>query len=70
MTGNGKNDPNHPGKNIETERPAKVPQDHDDGGLTPKDSRNVTGTAVVEDGRWTGASVHPEEGPKVPEPKD
>lgn len=45
--------------------------DHDGGGLVPKDSRNVTGTAVVEgDGRWTGAAVHPEEGPKVPEPKE
>ncbi|MFC3309459.1 hypothetical protein [Blastomonas aquatica] len=44
---------------------------HEGGGLVPKDSRNVTGTAVVEgDGRWTGAAVHPEEGPKVPKPKD
>ena len=40
------------------------------GGLVPDDSRNVTGTAVVEDGRWTGAAVFPEEGPKVPKPKD
>jgi hypothetical protein len=40
------------------------------GGLVPDDSRNVTGAAVVEDGRWTGASVFPEEGPKVPKPKD
>lgn len=43
---------------------------HEGGGLVPKDSRNVTGTAVVEDGRWTGAAVFPEEGPKVPKPKD
>ncbi|WP_152414810.1 hypothetical protein [Blastomonas sp. AAP53] len=42
----------------------------DDGGLVPKDSRNVTGTTKVEDGRWTGAAVHPEEGPKVPDTKD
>ncbi|MDM7957707.1 hypothetical protein [Blastomonas sp.] len=70
MTDTGRNDPNHPGKNADETKPPKPAQTHDDGGLTPKDSRNVTGTAVVEDGRWTGASVHPEEGPKVPEPKD
>ncbi|PXW78016.1 hypothetical protein C7451_103124 [Blastomonas natatoria] len=40
------------------------------GGLVPDDSRNVTGTAAVEDGRWTGAAVFPEEGPKVPKPKE
>lgn len=66
-----------------TDQPGNEPQDRDtrpigektakqdDGGLVPKDSRNVTGTAVVKgDGRWAGAAVHPEEGPKVPTPKD
>ena len=45
-------------------------QKYQGGGLTPNDSRNVTGTAVTEDGRWTGAAVKPDEGPSVPEPKD
>lgn len=70
MTDTGKNDPNHPGKNADETQPNAPSGNHDGGGLEPKDSRNVTGTAVVEDGRWTGASVKPEEGPKVPEPKD
>lgn len=43
---------------------------HEGGGLVPKDSRNVTGTATTEDGRWTGAAVKPEDGPQVPKPKD
>lgn len=53
-----------------TEDAVDTPPDEDrGGGLEPKDSRNVTGTAVTEDGRWTGAAVRPEEGPSVPKPK-
>jgi hypothetical protein len=58
----------HPDADLASED--QTSHDYKQGGLEPKDSRNVTGTAKTEDGRWTGAAVFPEEGPKVPKSKD
>ena len=66
-------DATNPNKARETPANGTKPVSHEkrqSGGLEPKDSRNVTGTAKTEDGRWTGAAVRPEEGPKVPETKE
>ena len=51
----------------DTEHAVDTPPDENrGGGLEPKDSCNVTGTAVTQDGRWTGAAARPEEGPSIP----
>jgi hypothetical protein len=55
-------------KHGERERHTAI--DEDSGSeLEPKDSRNVTGTAKTKDGRWTGAAVRPEDGPRIPKAK-